>query len=1591
MLGEVSSLAAVDFNQTLYLAVEIGGTGSPAWDGELLPRKILGAVPAAFYAETAGTALNASSSDTLSGVASSSFLRSDEADTMAATSTSALLTLVQNGVGAIARFFSGVTEVFTILSNGNVGVATSTPSSAFAVAGNTTLDGNITITGTVQAPLLTANRIVYTTTDGFLTDNANLTFDGTNFGIGTSTPGSRLTVVGDAYITGALRDGDNASGTLGMVLQTTGTSTRWVATSTLGFDGTTTFLGLTDTQSSFTANRIMFTNSGATALTDSADFVFDGTNLGIGTSTPSSIFSVSGNSTFVGSATTTGNGYFGGYVGVGTNPNTSYSLSLSNNQMFVKDNMHVYFSNTNTYIGENSNSNKLELRGGGNTGSHTVYIDSVGALGLGDSAPATKLEVVGTSTSGYFAISSNSTVVGDVLRVDGSGNIGIGTSTPSSKLTVAGDAYITGALRDGANASGTLGMVLQTTGTSTRWVATSTLGFDGTTTFLGLTDTQSSFTANRIMFTNSGATALTDSATFVFDGTSLGIGTSTPTSHLSVVGDFYLTGALRDGDNASGTLGMVLQTTGTSTRWVATSTLGFSSGGSTTFLALTDTPSSYTANRILFTSGSAVTDSANLVFTGTNLGVGTSTPNAKLVVSGSADTALLALGNDTDNNQVNFYTGVSSPNNRVIAPIGSLFVDSVAGVLYQKTGDPAGNTAWQTLQISTTTYAARMSRNSTQSIGNNTPVKIAFDTVDFDIGGIADATTNDRFDIKRSGKYLVTASLGLPNIDSGEYLTVRILKNGSEVHESRTLSPAVNTFISTVATDMLDLVAGDYIEMQVQHIEGGALNTDTTAAFRPRMAVTEIAAPTGSGGGSLFTDGSEGTFLTDTASPLLIGTSTNAAGAMFVLRQQSAADILKIFDGNDEVFTIADGGNVSVTGDFLVSAVNGRNWGISGLTTGQTVNFQYGGDQYNEIEATFGQKTLFRSFHGVEFTGGAGNTPIARIGGDSGSTTSYFLGNVGIGTTSPDSNAKLHIEGGDVLYTSLYITHKDNSTYGLVIDNLTSTTSGLGLWVTDTGTAVFDVNDANRMSITSSGNVGIGTTTPNSKLTVEDINTSVDDYRFLFDTYLEFSPVTDETISWDNKITSTRNLIRIPATNSKRVSQAVGGILTAENFGTGEIWRILGSDSWAYNVGNATIGYIVGSGSYSETDSGTVEGIIGNDVWSGVYGGSVTDHIGTQISLSAGGGTITNRYGLLINIDGSAGVTNDYGIYQEAPSQKNYFAGNTGIGTTSPAAALEITTDATSFPDGWGENLKLTGVLPTIWLNESITNKGYLIGQDGGGLFFGNVDSGTVSGYTLVLAANGNVGIGSTTVPAAKLQVFGNIRVGISGTNGCLQRFDGTALTGTCSSDAELKTDILTLASSSRSYIEGIANLNPVTYRWNDVAHEIYKNGTNTKAIGLIAQEVELVFPELVSIDDKGYRQVDFAALPFYVMQAMKEFYQEFLALKDTVTRFAESFSTKLIQANRVDTKKLCLDGVCLTKTQLQDLLNQAAAGSGTSNYTGGYTSPEVISDEEESIEEGDESVVQTEGSEDSPEEEGSWTESEVDNDVVPPPENEVE
>ena len=83
----------------------------------------------------------------------------------------------------------------------------------------------------------------------------------------------------------------------------------------------------------------------------------------------------------------------------------------------------------------------------------------------------------------------------------------------------------------------------------------------------------------------------------------------------------------------------------------------------------------------------------------------------------------------------------------------------------------------------------------------------------------------------------------------------------------------------------------------------------------------------------------------------------------------------------------------------------------------------------------------------------------------------------------------------------------------------------------------------------------------------------------------------------------------------------------------------------------------------------------------------------------------------------------------------------------------------------------------------------------------------------MVIMPDGNVGIGTfNDIPtiADKLQVFGDIRVGTTGTNGCLRNFAGTGIAGSCSSDRRFKKDITPFS----HVLEQVTALQPVHYFW---------------------------------------------------------------------------------------------------------------------------------------------------------------------------------
>lgn len=175
----------------------------------------------------------------------------------------------------------------------------------------------------------------------------------------------------------------------------------------------------------------------------------------------------------------------------------------------------------------------------------------------------------------------------------------------------------------------------------------------------------------------------------------------------------------------------------------------------------------------------------------------------------------------------------------------------------------------------------------------------------------------------------------------------------------------------------------------------------------------------------------------------------------------------------------------------------------------------------------------------------------------------------------------------------------------------------------------------------------------------------------------------------------------------------------------------------------------------------------------------------------------------------------------------------------------------------------------------------------GSAIIFGATPIGaTDPEVVLGMLPSGFVGIGTPPdvngAPTAmdRLQVFGDIRVGTSGTDGCLRNFAGTGIAGTCSSDRRFKRDITPFA----SMLGKVAALQPVHYRWR-AAEFPAKHFSDAPAVGLIAQDVEEVLPELVVTNDDGYKAIDYSQLPLLTIQAVKELKTENDLLK---SRLAE-------------------------------------------------------------------------------------------------------
>jgi hypothetical protein len=82
-------------------------------------------------------------------------------------------------------------------------------------------------------------------------------------------------------------------------------------------------------------------------------------------------------------------------------------------------------------------------------------------------------------------------------------------------------------------------------------------------------------------------------------------------------------------------------------------------------------------------------------------------------------------------------------------------------------------------------------------------------------------------------------------------------------------------------------------------------------------------------------------------------------------------------------------------------------------------------------------------------------------------------------------------------------------------------------------------------------------------------------------------------------------------------------------------------------------------------------------------------------------------------------------------------------------------------------------------------------------------------------------------------------------------------------------------------YLNKIIKLSGNYYEWNEKMVEI--TGVSGNSYGVIAQEVQKEFPEMVELQENGYLAVDYKQLIPVMIEAIKELKQELDSLKNTI------------------------------------------------------------------------------------------------------------
>jgi hypothetical protein len=565
-----------------------------------------------------------------------------------------------------------------------------------------------------------------------------------------------------------------------------------------------------------------------------------------------------------------------------------------------------------------------------------------------------------------------------------------------------------------------------------------------------------------------------------------------------------------------------------------------------------------------------------------------------------------------------------------------------------------------------------------------------------------------------------------------------------------------------------------------------------------------------------------------TAGPILFSTNDPANSSTFDLRVTDAVHASLQSDKTGTAsylpMTFYTGGServrIDTSGRFGINLTPSTATDAKLQVTGGTTNATNLATAYSAATVAIVPKST--SGFSVAFASGTSDFPLLQVSANGAAAGDFLLqpygGNVGIGTTSPVSTSGITQTIYGSAQANLYFQNSNSGTastdgFSLALDG------SLNAYVSnrENGPLLFATNALERMRIDSSGNVGIGTASPATKLTVSSATNAgllVTDGTVNTIVYNSTGGVASIGTTSNHPVDFySNNAARMRIDSSGNVG--IGGT-TATAFVKCQINGTLPTSS----------GISIGFSQDAAIPSGTTALYAGFNNAAGTQAASFTlasyAHYRASQGTFGAGSAVTNQYGYLAEST-ITGATNNFGFFGNiasgsnrwnfyaAGTAQNYFAGDTGVGT----ATISTT---------YG---KLT------------VGGGITIANDQNAKFqIGRYSSGVANSY-IKIGTNSNSLRISNAADTNDLFVFDNTGELIVGTtdNGAYNlQCNGTGVWGAGAyvngSDARLKDNIATLNDG----LNVVSQLRPVTFKYKPD----YSKDQNVQT-GFIAQELQAV------------------------------------------------------------------------------------------------------------------------------------------------------